>query len=760
MTSRRLAISAILVLAAANPRRAHAEGSELTSLLAEPVESTAGKSAGTAASAPGLSLSLTAEDLRRHGIRTLAEAYNFLSMGLISQDPLGEPEVGSRGLMFVNDQSKHILLLIDGHSTNDQENGSSLHGRALGLPLEIIDHIEVVLGPGSVLYGSNAMLGVVNIVTKRAKDYAGAHILVSGSLSPPLNRQHEIISPAPTATYLQDVGHEYRFALGAGREFELRGLPVEMTGQLEYYTLKGPMMEFGPQLNRGVDFGPRSPFGSWGGQARNSYYAQVWSGYTRFIAGALEATLHAVASTVSQPYVRRQDQVKSADFDDPDGAQIRRALGLDLKWRHNFSTVTSMMARAYGDLTTQRSQGHEHPLFGCIDTRAFAPCARTESGFAQSVGSEVQGTFDWKGAGDMTTMIGADARLRHVGYQNGSNEVDTGNSVVYSGFDDVDALGAIYAQHVAHPARWLILNGGGRWDVDSRFGHRLLPRAAVIVAPWDGGTLKVIYSEAFRAPTTDEVNYRNPTSTLVAQGLRPESVQSVEAILQQRFGTQSIVFGVFRSWWTDMIVRRELSDLPFQVEENGKSLIQAAKREGLLSSITQYAYQYQNVASIDNFGFNGGYDGTLVAGRLVYALNMTAGYGRLNTPDGRRRVPITPAIFGNARISYDLSNRLPIVALAVHASDRRLSEGGENSGFSPLPYAPPSLDLRATVVGPFPKLKGLTYRLMGTYAFASSGPYTVGPSSFSVRFQPSPELVPTVRFILMFALRYELDSVR
>jgi outer membrane receptor for ferrienterochelin and colicins len=759
MTSRQFTIHAALLisLSAANIGQARAD-SELEALLAEPVESTAGKSAGTAASAPALSISITAEDLRRHGIRTVAEAYNFLSMGLVSQDPLGGPEVGGRGLMFPSDQSKHILLLIDGHSTNDQENGGSLHGQALGLPMEIIDHIEVVLGPGSVLYGSNAMLGVVNIVTKRAKDYHGPLVLVSSGFSPPVNRAHQIISPAPTSEYVRDIGQEYRFGLGGGREFVLRGLPIELITQLEYYTMDGPMMEWGPQLNRGINFGPRAPIGSWGGQTRNSFYARVWSGYARFIVGAFEIALHTVASRISQPYVRRQDQVKSADFDDPDGARVRRDLGLDLKWRHNFSTAASLMARIYGDLSTQDSQGHEHPLFGCLDTRSNVACARTEAGFAQSMGTEVQGSFDWKGRGEMITMMGVDARGRHVGYQNGSTEVDTGNSTVYSQFDDADALGAIYAQHVARPAGWLILNGGARWDIDSRFGNRVLPRAAIIAEPWSGGTVKAIYSEAFRAPTTDEVNYRNPNSTLVAQGLRPESVRSAEVVLQQRIGAQNIVFGVFRSWWTDMIVRRELSDLPFQIVDNGKGLIQAGKRQGVLSSIVQFAYQYQNVASIDNFGFNAGYDGTLVGGRLAYGLNLTAGYGRLNTPEGKRRVPITPSMFGNARISYDLSHRLPIVAIAAHASDRRLSEGGENSGFEPLPFAPPALDLRGTVVGPIPKLNGLTYRFMGNYAFASSSPYTAGPSSFSVRFQPAPELVPTVRFTFMFGLRYDLGS--
>jgi outer membrane receptor for ferrienterochelin and colicins len=284
-------MAALLSLTAIPSRRAHADDEELAALFAEPVETTSGKSAGSAAIAPALSVSITAEDLRRHGIRTLAEAYNFLTVGLIGQETLGEPEVGGRGLGFAGDKNKHVLLLINGHTTNNQENGASLHGHALGLPMEMIDHIEVVLGPGSVLYGANAMLGVVNVVTKRAKDYAGVHVIATGAYSPSIDRAHDLIAPALTQQYGRDIGSEYRLGLGVGRELELRGMPMELTAQIEYYALKGPTLQWGPQLNKGLDFGPRAPLGSWGGATRNNYYAQIPSGYARLIAGHFEATL-------------------------------------------------------------------------------------------------------------------------------------------------------------------------------------------------------------------------------------------------------------------------------------------------------------------------------------------------------------------------------------------------------------------------------------------------------------------------------------
>ncbi len=164
---------------------------DLDALLGESVSTTASKEAQASTAVPALAINITAEDLRRHGIRTLGEAYNFLALGLIAEAPLGNVEVGSRGVLFTNDNGKHVLLLLDGHVTNDQRNGASYHSETAGIPIEMIDHIEVMLGPGSVLYGANATLGVVNVVTKRARDYGGLQLIAESAFSPPQNQARQ-----------------------------------------------------------------------------------------------------------------------------------------------------------------------------------------------------------------------------------------------------------------------------------------------------------------------------------------------------------------------------------------------------------------------------------------------------------------------------------------------------------------------------------------------------------------------------------------
>ena len=70
---------------------------------------------------------------------------------------------GNKGQVLLRGlDAKHTLVLIDGHRINGGHSGIDINS----YPVEIIDRIEIVKGPGSALYGSEAMGGVINIITK------------------------------------------------------------------------------------------------------------------------------------------------------------------------------------------------------------------------------------------------------------------------------------------------------------------------------------------------------------------------------------------------------------------------------------------------------------------------------------------------------------------------------------------------------------------------------------------------------------------
>ncbi len=80
--------------------------------------------------------------------------------------------LGIRGFGRPTDYNNRLLVMIDGHSMNEHVFGSANIGSELALDLSEVDRIEFVRGPGSVLYGSGAMFGVINVITRRA-DSAG-----------------------------------------------------------------------------------------------------------------------------------------------------------------------------------------------------------------------------------------------------------------------------------------------------------------------------------------------------------------------------------------------------------------------------------------------------------------------------------------------------------------------------------------------------------------------------------------------------------
>src|SRR5262249_36010147 len=153
-----------------------------------------------------------------------------------------------------------------------------------------------------------------------------------------------------------------------------------------------------------------------------------------------------------------------------------------------------------------------------------------------------------------------------------------------------------------------------------------------------------IYSEAFRAPSWQESAIAG-RAQLAADNLRPETVRSVEGVLDQRLGSHHLLFGVFRSWWADLVDAHVLSSAE----------VLDAQRRGLLDVITgnHITTQYRNVSSIDNYGFNAGYDGSFAEGRLRYAANVTGAIARRNDPDvGSAPLTVAPQFFGNLRLSY------------------------------------------------------------------------------------------------------------
>ena len=120
--------------------------------------------------APGIISVVTAEEIERFGYRNLPDVLNRQAHMLVSgYDVLDQANVVIRGVRATGLPTQ-VLILLNGRPVRDENSSSSYIGFMKGFPVEAIEKIEIIRGPGSVLYGSNAMAGVINVITKRTEE--------------------------------------------------------------------------------------------------------------------------------------------------------------------------------------------------------------------------------------------------------------------------------------------------------------------------------------------------------------------------------------------------------------------------------------------------------------------------------------------------------------------------------------------------------------------------------------------------------------
>jgi iron complex outermembrane receptor protein len=131
---------------------------------------------------------ITGEDMKRRGNTSIAEALRFVPGLQVAQFSPHGYAIGSRG--FASRYTANLLVLVDGRTVYTSLYSGTFWER-LDAVLEDVDRIEVIRGPGATLWGANAVNGVINVVTKRAKETQGS-VLISqaGTLENSLALRH------------------------------------------------------------------------------------------------------------------------------------------------------------------------------------------------------------------------------------------------------------------------------------------------------------------------------------------------------------------------------------------------------------------------------------------------------------------------------------------------------------------------------------------------------------------------------------------
>ena len=135
------------------------------------------KKSEKASEAPAAIYVLTQDDIKRTGANSIPEALRVVPGLHVSRIDSHKWAVGVRGLSA--DFSNKLLVLIDGRSVYNPL-FSGVLWEEQSTPLEDVERIEVIRGPGATLWGANAVNGIINVITKSANDTTGTIATLGG----------------------------------------------------------------------------------------------------------------------------------------------------------------------------------------------------------------------------------------------------------------------------------------------------------------------------------------------------------------------------------------------------------------------------------------------------------------------------------------------------------------------------------------------------------------------------------------------------
>jgi len=432
---------------------------------------------------------VTVEEISKYGYRTLADILRSIR-GFYTTYDRNYHYLGIRGFGPPGDDDSRVLLLVDGHRLNDANYYTASIGTEFVLDVDLIDRVEVVRGPSSSLYGTNAFFGVINVITRNGRQLKGA----------------ELSGEAGTFD-------TYKGRLSYGNKFQ-NGMEMLLSGS--YYDSDGDDELFYNEFN-------------------SSYYnygVAVDSDDDRYYSFFGKVSFHDL--TLEGAYVERDKDIPTAswetefNFDSTDTKDIQTYL--DLKYEHYYPEKFGVLARLFWD----RYDEHGDYLYDYADYDADPNAdpylvINKDKAYGRWWGSELQLSktlFDKHMA-----IIGAEYRDNYKQDQKNLDEE------IYLDDHRDSTNWAVFVQDEFEIFKDLTLNAGVRYDDYDSFGDTTNPRIALIYDPFEKTTFKLLYGEAFRAPSNYEIYYHDGFETSKPNpDLDPETIKTYELVCEQYLG--------------------------------------------------------------------------------------------------------------------------------------------------------------------------------------------------------------------------------
>lgn len=199
---------------------------------------TATKTEHTLGEVPVAAEVITKEEIEQKQIKTVADALKLLTGVEINQTSGSWGDKGKIQMQGLD--AKHTLILVDGQRwLGGHGDATDMHS----IPMEMIERIEVLKGPASALYGSEAIGGVVNIITRRAKD--NYSLAASAAVGSRATQIHEATGGVKRGGFGGLLSYTYRESDGVNRETD-RYAEHLLSGNLGYDFTKSIKLSIKP----------------------------------------------------------------------------------------------------------------------------------------------------------------------------------------------------------------------------------------------------------------------------------------------------------------------------------------------------------------------------------------------------------------------------------------------------------------------------------------------------------------------------------
>jgi outer membrane receptor for ferrienterochelin and colicin len=406
---------------------------------------------------PGIVSVVTRQQLLKSGVKDLEGALRMIPGVNVTSNTYGvKGGVAIRGLAGYDGK---VLMLLDGIELNERAYGTVYLGNRI--PIELIERIEVIRGPGSALYGGFAELGVINIITRKKTDF----------------QKNELHVKTGVTSRKQFARGDISMLLGGQGEMTYSTF-VRMShshpGEKDYTDTQGVSYD------------------------RSDDTQNVATAYAHLMNDKLEMNFFydeirldervGYGFTFSEPYeVRWRTFAGQAKYQEEIAENLIFSPTLSYKYQYSWATKNNESLGYYGPYVNSTvgsfpNKMHMHNLYTDFKFDYYA--------------DSVTYTFGWKPEVDFAQISESKDYTRGDGFDDEMVFKDgSKNNEIYNN--------AFYAQALwQNPIVNVTL--GGRYELNSEYGGAFAPRLA-LTRDFEDFYLKFLASRAFRPPTTANV---------------------------------------------------------------------------------------------------------------------------------------------------------------------------------------------------------------------------------------------------------------